>query len=65
LVYFVAWNYTGGTNWGVEVNRVGQGGAVGRRTQEGKTTWKGKTYGKTSRKDFIGKAKEKTIQPAY
>jgi hypothetical protein len=40
---------------------VGQGGIVGRRTQVGKATWKGKTVrkerssGKTNREDLIGK----------
>jgi len=49
----MTWSYTDSTNLGVKVNWVGQGEIVGRRTQVGKTTWKGKTYGKTNREETI------------
>jgi hypothetical protein len=38
----MTWSYTDGTNLRTKVNWVGQGGAVGRRTQKGKALWKGK-----------------------
>jgi hypothetical protein len=51
----MAQSYTSGTNLGVKVNWVGQGGIVGRRTPVGKTHGKERHMERLIREDFIGK----------
>ena len=63
-VYFMAWSYTDGTNWGEGVNWVGQGGIVGEDDYQGRKDFmERKDYleGKDHTERLVGK----TIQPIY